>query len=259
MQVQFYLKKLLSALLLPLPVVCIVLILGIICMLSSKQLMGKIFICLGLVGLMLFSLPFLPDYWLASLENRYPPLLNPPANIAFVVVLNGDQRIHPDLPVQDQLGASTMARLLEGIRLHQALPKSKLLLSGGVIFGRKAGALLMEEWALRLGVKPQDIILDTTSVNTEQQGEVIKKMITNQPFIVVTSANHLPRTMQIFARLGLHPLPAPCDYFSRPNPQSYGLDYLPDASNLQKSKAVIHEYLGMLWLKLNNKSISQTD
>ncbi len=50
------------------------------------------------------------------------------------MVLGGGHASAPDLPANSQVNGATLGRLVEGVRLHRAIPGSKLLLSGGAVF-----------------------------------------------------------------------------------------------------------------------------
>ena len=56
----------------------------------------------------------------------------------------------------------------------------------------------MSRIALIMGVNPPDIILESTSRDTEEQARLIKPMVGREKFFLVTSASHLPRAMAMF-------------------------------------------------------------
>ena len=76
-------------------------------------------------------------------------------------------------------------------------------------------AEVMARIAVLLGVKPQDIRLETDSRDTADEAEIIAKMIGREKFILVTSAAHMPRSMALFRKRGLQPIPAPADFLVR--------------------------------------------
>lgn len=65
---------------------------------------------------------------------------------------------------------------------------------------RGANTLSNAETAARvaesLGVPRRDIVVLDRPVDTEQEAAQVAKLIGRQPFLLVTSANHLPRAMR---------------------------------------------------------------
>jgi uncharacterized SAM-binding protein YcdF (DUF218 family) len=146
-----------------------------------------------------------------------------------------------------------LARVVEGVRLHKAVPGSKLLLSGGAVFDPVPEAEVMAQVAVVLGVKPHDIRLESDSRDTAEEAEMIAKMIGRERFILVTSAAHMPRSMALFRRRGLQPIPAPAD-FRAPETRSSGPSrFFPGAGALGQTQTALHEYLGLAWAWLRGE------
>ena len=61
----------------------------------------------------------------------------------------------PPFPSLPKSGPNPCARLLEGVRLYRAEPGSKLILSGGPMFGSISDSQVMSRVALIMGVNPQ--------------------------------------------------------------------------------------------------------
>ncbi len=140
-----------------------------------------------------------------------------------------------------------LARVVEGVRLYKAIPGTKLLLSGGGVFDPVPEAEVMARIALLLGVKPQDISLETDSRDTADQAEIIAKMIGPEKIILVTSAAHMPRSMALFRKRGLQPIPAPADFHVRGAQRPVPGMVFPHGSSLSEVEIAAHEYLGLAW------------
>ena len=132
--------------------------------------------------------------------------------LKWVVVFGGGLTDDFRLSAQEKLSSHSLARLIEGIRLHRELPQSKLVLSGGAVFGSQSSARVMAEAAAALGVNPKVLVLETESRDTEEEASLIQRMVKKDRFILVTSAAHMPRSMTHFRKLGLEPIPAPADF-----------------------------------------------
>ena len=78
-------------------------------------------------------------------------------------------------------------------------------------------------------------------------------MVRDAPFVLVTSASHMPRAMGMFRKLGMHPIPGPTGHRIKDSQGPHPSSFFPHASNLLRSETVFHEYLGMAWAKLRGQ------
>jgi len=224
---------------------------------TRKKKAGKIFVSVGVILLILCTYGPVPRLLLKPLENRYPPLLsvkNLP-EIRWIVILGGGHTSDPQMPANSQLYHSSLARLVEGIRLHHSLPGSKLILSGGALYDPVPEAEVLADVALALRVDKQNLILESLSRDTEEEARLIQKMVGKDAFALVTSASHMPRAMAFFRKLGMHPIPAPTDYGIK---ESLGEEispgiFFPGSMELRNTEAAVYEYLGLAWAKLRNR------
>lgn len=253
----FVMKKIVALFFYPVGLCLVILILGLFCLwVTRRQRLGKGLATLGTVLLLLFSTSLISSGLLVPLEQRYPALLHPETvswgskdstSPKWIVVLGGGHVSDPRLPANSQISAAALGRVVEGVRLHKAVPGSKLLLSGGAVFDPVPEAEVMDRIAVLLGVKPQDIRLESDSRDTAEEAENIAKMIGREKFILVTSAAHMPRSMALFRRRGLQPIPAPAD-FRAPKTQSPSpVRFFPGVGSLRQTQTAVHEYLGLTW------------
>lgn len=192
----------------------ILLILGIMLLWLNRAKAGKITVTLATVLFVMFSFDPLPEFLLNSFENLYPGLkvqnLKQKEQIKHVVVLAGGHSPHPQglHPITTEVTRHTLPRLIEGIRIYRELPGSKLIFTGKG-WSERTEAETMKEMALKLGVPADDIILENESINTFSHTENLKPFVGTEPFILVTSAFHMPRAMGLFQKAGYKPIPAP--------------------------------------------------
>ena len=133
----FLFKKIVAPLFFPLSLCLEVLLVGIFLLwFTRRQKTGKIIVSIGVVFFVALSYGATSEIFLRSLENKYSPLTDVSAipDVKWVVVLSGWHSPDPNLPVTGQLSEASLVRLVEGIRIHRELPKSKLILSGGEVF-----------------------------------------------------------------------------------------------------------------------------
>jgi uncharacterized SAM-binding protein YcdF (DUF218 family) len=254
----FLFKKILGPFFLPLSLCLEILIIGLILLwFTKKKKAGKIFVSVGVALLILFSYGPLPDLLLRPLEYTYPPLLRVKdlPEIRWIVVLGGGHTSDPQMPANSQLWGPSLCRLVEGIRLHNLLPGSKLMLSGGVLYDPVPEARVLADVALALGVDGRNLVLESVSKDTEEEAVLIQKRVGKDPFLLVTSASHMPRSMALFRKLGMQPIAAPTDYGvrERQGEEMSPSIFFPGIGELKKTEAAIYEYLGLAWAKLRNR------
>ena len=172
--------------------------------------------------------------------------------VKWIVVLGGGNTPDPKIPVTSQLSEASMVRLIEAVRLHNKMPGSKLILSGGGVSGLASEAETMSSVAKAIGVNQEDLILESDSKDTVDEARLIKPIVGNEGFILVTSAAHMPRSTALFKKLGMHPIPAPTNHLTYEkviSPDSFS----PVQKDLRKVESALHEYLGLVWAKLRGQ------
>lgn len=231
---------------------------GLILLLFTKrQKAGKCLVTIGLLFLLAFSTYPFASAILRPLERRYPAIdvldqrdINK-LGAKYIVVLGGGQVCDPTIPIASQFYPSSLVRLIEGIHLHRQVPGSKLILSGGSSkYEPITNAELMKKMALLLGVKKEDIILEDSSKNTYEEAKIIKDMVGKEKFILVTSAVHMPRSMALFKKFGMEPIPAPTNYLGKESSKMPPQGFFPSSDNIKMVEVAFYEYLGLIKEKL---------
>jgi len=232
----------------------ILLCLGTIFILRRKSKIGKYLLISGLILYYLFSITPVSNFLLKNLENQYLPLQKCDVSVDTIVVLTGGTRnlFSEFFPITSRLSTSSVFRLLEAIRLYYLLDKPKIIISGGSgnpFLPNLQTAKIMADLAIALRIPKNKLIWEVKSRDTYESAKEIKKLIRNKPFILVTSAYHMPRSRFIFKKLGMDPIPAPADYLGQDKKYSF-FDFIPRPLRLWKSDLAFHEYLGVIWYKL---------
>lgn len=204
-----------------------------------------------------------PNRLLRPLETQYPPLLSvdslktqlgaDPAPIKWIVVLGGGHIADPEIDPTSRLAGATLVRLIEGIRLYKELPGSKLLLSGGAVYGSTPESAVMADFAQALGVPLHDLVQEAQSRDTADEARIIKDMVQDDRFILVTSASHMPRSMALFQKQGMKPIPAPTSYHTARSSVIGPEAFFPSLHELAKARTAIYEYLGSGWSKIKGE------
>jgi len=254
----FLVKKIIGSFLTPLPCITIMILFGFVLLaVTRRQKTGKALVALGLLILLLAGHAPLARHVTGSLEDRYSSfsltsVMNPCD--AVIIVLGGNY--YPDdptLPETSRLGTASLSRLVEGIRLYRRLPGSRLLLSGGAILSSIPEARTMADLALVLGIPEDDLILETSSRDTEEQARRILPLVQGKTPVLVTSAVHMPRSMALFQKAGLHPIAAPTDHRAPEKKRFWWEPFFPSSESLSLWDAALHEYCGMMWSKIRDR------
>ncbi|WP_372943130.1 YdcF family protein [Shewanella sp.] len=245
----FWLKKVLSQLVMPIPLTVLLLLLAACLWRSQRQWflkLGKISLSLAIAVLLLCSQSQV-SYWLAhSLESRYATNNLIMVEPCVVMVLGSSHIEKPGLTAVQQLSATALARLSEGIRQLSLGQQCKLVVSGySGGLQPTPHASIMAKAAIELGVNPTNIIKFDQPKDTIEEAYALQELIGHHPFKLVTSATHMPRAMSIFRQLGMQPQAAPTDFIAR-----QGFWWRLDADQLLAAQRAIHEYVGMLWLSI---------
>lgn len=249
----FWIKKIISAFLLPLPFGLFCISLGIILLIAHRAKRFRcVCILVGFFTILLFSFYPVSQALLDQLQSQYSPLMQTPSDVTKVVVLGGGVSGGKDYPPNLTLRSASLSRLVEGIRLYKLIeknsPNAELILSGGRVFRSPAIAGKMRNTAVMLGIDRKNITLEDGSRDTREEAIYLQKRLGDKPFILVTSAYHMPRSMALFEELGMHPIAAPTQFLG--NRGNLTQSYIPSTENLINSDIAIHEYLGILWAKI---------
>ncbi len=257
----FPFHKIVTQFFMPLPLIMFAILFGIFRLwFTKKQLSGKFIVSLGFVLLVLLAYSQITYRIVGYLENKYDPaeiqlssdIYNQEEEgfIPYIVVLEGGHSADSQLPVTSQISEKSMVRLVEGIRIYRRYRGSKLILSGGGGGGGVSAASLMANLAKDLGVSEHDIIIESESKDTKDEARMIQPIVKDEKFMLVTSAVHMHRSIAIFRKLGMNPVPAPVGHYSKDSEKSESYVFFPNSQNLLQAEGAAHEYLGMVWASL---------
>ncbi len=243
----FIVKKIISMLLTPLSIGLMLILIAIYFLYKKNFKMSRIFMISALLWIAVMSYTPFSELLISPLESSYPALKEFPKDIGYVMVLGAGHTTNENLPLTSQLGRSAMYRLAEGIRILRQLDDAKLIVSGYSGTDPTPHALMQKNMAVLLGVTEEQIIARYAPKDTREEALDVKSILKNQNFILVTSASHMPRAMEIFNEEGLYPYAAPTYHLAK---HSEGGFFIPDAYGLVNSETAMHEYIGMLWLEI---------
>ncbi len=250
----FELKKVVSALLMPLPAFLIIGLLGLaLVSFTTNRKTGCFVILFAFVGIFLISFQPVSTRLLMPLERLHSAFLPGDEKIDFVMVLGSGHVVDDQIPPTSELSRTALMRLTEGIRIMRLYPGSKLILSGYSGATEVSNARMMARVAIALGVAKSDIVLLEHARDTWEESRNAASYVKDKNLVLVTSASHMKRALLEFKSAGLNPLPAPTNYLAHDNIVQPWEKYKPRARYLEQTEMYWHETLGYYWQVLRDK------
>jgi len=194
---------------------------------------------------------------LAELEDRHVPSVQPASevDVSAIVVLGAGWVPRNDRPMMTQLTPVSALRLVEGLRLADAHPQARLIVTGGT--SRLDLLPVADGYALaakEFGIDPERITALPEPLNTAQEARAVRALLSpSLRFLLVTSATHMPRAVANFRAVGLNPLPAPTEYLSGRGRVAHDWFSMPSARHLQNTERALIEYMGLAALPLEHR------
>jgi uncharacterized SAM-binding protein YcdF (DUF218 family) len=186
---------------------------------------------------------------LAPLERRYPPLADDAQlqGVAYVVVLGSAYTPRNGISVTSALSEDALVRIVEGVRLARHMGNVRLVVSGGAAPGATPVAYGYAELARQLGIADASLVLLDRPLDTDEEAHTVKSILGTAPFLLVTSAYHMPRAVRLMQQVGAHPIPVPTGQHVGDSP---GTAWRPTWAGLRDSTLALHEYVGLAALAI---------
>lgn len=257
MDIIFLIKKWVAILAAPLSIALILGVIGLALLSIKRTRLAVCFWCLSLF--MTWASSFQP------ISNKAIGLVEQQVNAftpdrmrsdhAVVHVLGGGHAESQRYPLGAQLFSSSLARLVEGIRVYRMYPEATFVLSGFEGWNTSntmANAEVSKHLAVALGIPENKIITFPQAKDTRMEAELIKAYLATQPhdftydLVLVSSASHLPRALNLFDQQGLSPIAAPSYFLSSDKSEQL----YPTQSALYQTERAIYESLGQIGVRL---------
>jgi uncharacterized SAM-binding protein YcdF (DUF218 family) len=255
-----FFSKLLPSFFYPLGLSCVLLVITLLLLWKKRSRLAIIPVTLTLILIFLCSSAWFSDVLVGTLEFQNLLAQIPTADA--IVVLGGSTESaiapRPWVEIRDEGD-----RVLYAAKLYREGKAPKLILSGGRVDWRPSTASEAEDMATLLetmGVPRSAMLLESNSLNTRENAVNTQQIMQSQGIqriLLVTSAMHMPRSLLIFRKLGMDPIPAPTDFtaiqagrVSQNSTEAAILDALPDADDMRRTTRVLKEYLGILIYRL---------
>jgi uncharacterized SAM-binding protein YcdF (DUF218 family) len=250
----FILSKTAAFLLLPSNLLIAIGLLGVVLLATRFRRAGLRLVISSVVILVLLGFSPLGGLLTYALESRFPawdPSRGAPDG---VVVLGGGIASSVSRDNGDPVLNADAGRITAIAKLARAYPNARIVYSNGdpSLFGVAVpdGALLYQLLD-SFGVARARVVLETKSRNTHENAVFSKAMMNPKPgerWLVVTSAQHMPRAIGCFRQAGfaVEAYPVAWRTQQRPSLKPGG----PFGAGLYNLDNAVHEWLGLLayWL-----------
>jgi uncharacterized SAM-binding protein YcdF (DUF218 family) len=247
----FLIKKIISALIMPLSIVIILLILAVALYHFKKKLS---FFCLLSATLLLGLGAFKPfaNLLMAPIENQHIAFTRSTKSIDYIIILGCGHTGDHQLPATSQLDICSLQRLIEGIRILRIHPEAQLITSGYAGYDEVSNAEKVKQAAMLLGVPESKIMAESRPRDTAQEAELIAPTVFGKNVVLVTSSDHMPRAIKYFQQQDINPIAAPAGRWMKDiDGEKNWPYYLPSPTNLQQTTRAWYESIGRLvqWIK----------
>jgi uncharacterized SAM-binding protein YcdF (DUF218 family) len=189
------------------------------------------------------------------LESRFPSLVNHLDMPDGIIVLGGivDPELSRAYGIADVGGP--VGRLTATADLARRFPRARVVFTGGnsTLFSSAGGeALFVKPLLESFGIVSERVEIEQASRNTWENAAFTKAMVRPQPgqrWVLVTSADQMPRAVGCFRRIGFDVVPYPVGWRTRGWRDSL-IPFWGASNNLTLTDSAIHEWigLGVYWL-----------
>ena len=205
----------------------------------------------GLAVLGLLGFQAIPDALLRPLENRYPvPPVEAIDHYTGIIVLGGALAYPDSFAAHAQVPLNEAAeRMTVPVGLIRQHPSLELVFSGGegrLLTTGVTEAALARVFYQQQGLDMVKVHLEDGSRNTRENAQQVAILLgerCHEPWLLVTSAWHMPRSMAEFEAVGCKVTPYPVDFRTG---TSTPLTEYSLAHSLLRWQTALHEWLGLL-------------
>ncbi len=210
--------------------------------------LGRLFgLLLVLYGLLILATP-VPELLVRTLENRFAVPPSGPA-VAGIIVLGGATGDGEIAAARGEVTLNGNAeRLTTAMALHRAMLDRPLIVSGfsGRLVPRGLNeAQITRQLFAQQGLPMTRVRFEAQSRNTAENARLTARLAgdDDRPWLLITSAWHMPRAVASFRAAGLSVVPHPVDYRTHPDrlvwPRQPG-------GSLDMAALALHEWVGLL-------------
>jgi uncharacterized SAM-binding protein YcdF (DUF218 family) len=229
----------------------LIVLLLVACMVKKRSL-KKTALILALFVFIVFGNAALLN-WYAKTWQPKPVVLSPSAEYSCGIVPGGFAS--PDADANGYFNA-TADRFIQAVKLYKTGHIKHILISGGN--GKENEKSFREAAWVRgelvsVGIPDSVIFTEDKSNNTKENAiyskQILDSLHLTPPYLLITSAFHMPRAALVFKKAGVDVVPFPCNYnIGRGSFSPW--DLIPTPSTLLGWDSFLKETVGYWWYKI---------
>jgi uncharacterized SAM-binding protein YcdF (DUF218 family) len=255
----FVLSKTAAFLALPSNLFILIGLVGLALMLTRFARAGRRLAVTSLLLLVIFGFSPLGNFAALSLENRFPQWDASRGAPDGIIILGG--AISPDRSAErgEAIFTGSIERITASARLARQYPNARVVYSGGrgsIDQDGPGEADFILPVLERYGVARERITLEGRSRNTAENAAFTKAMVNPKPgerWLLVTSAQHMPRSVGCFRAVGFAIEPYPVDWrATRWRDVLFPFNAL--SGGLRRTDLAVHEWIGLIAYRLTGRS-----
>jgi uncharacterized SAM-binding protein YcdF (DUF218 family) len=234
----------------PSNLIAIILLVGLVALWLGRRRLGTSLVAIGTIPLAVLAILPVGSWLLIPLENRFPLPVEMPREVDGVVGLAGPENLEVTAARGQPILGDSAERLLAMIELGRQYPDARLVYSGGsdVLFGSPmTSAAVARSALLWAGFDVDRVLFEDQARDTYENALRSKELAKPRPggrWLLVTTANHMPRAVGVFRKAGWDVIPYPVDYRTTGRIE-LGTSF-EMGSRLADLDYAAHEWLGLL-------------
>jgi uncharacterized SAM-binding protein YcdF (DUF218 family) len=255
----FVASKILGFFALPSNAIALLCAFGTVLVLTRWWRLGRPILALGILLLLVFGYSPAGNLLLLSLSERFPAWQFDGRAPDGIIVLGG--AIDADVSAaRNALELDNSAdRVFAMLELARRFPNARIVFSGGsgnLLLGNEPEAPIAGRLLASFGVEPGRIVLEGASRTTAENAVLTRKLISpksNERWLLVTSAFHMPRSIGAFRAAGFPVEAYPVDWRTRGwIDATMPFDKL--SAGLARTDVALHEWNGLIGYWLSGQS-----
>jgi len=188
-------------------------------------------------------------WMIVPLENRFPQVREVPESAVGAITLGGVVNQFMTVARDQTALSGGVERLTEFVAIARRRPDLRLVYTGG------SGSLMRQDlketlvarrFFSEIGFDPERVVYEDQSRNTHENAVMTHALMnpgSDETWVLVTSAMHMPRSVGVFRKAGWKVLPYPVDFKTDGTGQ---FDYFLGLSNgLGKFGTALKEWVGL--------------
>ena len=246
-----FIQKLLTHLAYPTGLIGLMLVMAFISRVFSLRSFAKKCLWLTIIVFIISSNSFFAAFLTNGLENQYPQFSIESTPKADVIIVLGGSLAPPAQPRKFAQFTDRSNRFWLAAELFKAGKAKQVLLTGGHVFEQNdlaPEAIYIRDKLIEMGIPKSAIITEISSRTTRENATETKKLldkISAKSALLVTSAIHMPRSIQLFTELDINIIPAPSDKIVTNIKHPLIFKLIPNAHAMELTTQALHEYYGI--------------